>query len=98
MNEIELAKVLESIEENYTNYDYRYNLVLKALLLARDLKYECGFRFDASEPKWPVIVILLPNIGEISWHMPPCNIIYDDTINTSSERTKRYSLFVKNKQ
>lgn len=92
MSEIELANLLESIEENYTKYDIRYDIILKALLVARKLEYQCGFRFDSDEPDWPVIVILLPQ-GEVSWHMPPSGIVYDNSFG-NSERTKQYSLFV----
>lgn len=91
-----LADTLTSIEENYTNYELRYDLVLTALLIARQLDYKCGFRFDPDEPDWPVIAIVLPNLGEnneesqISWHMPPSNIKYDGIPNQNSIVTEMY--------
>lgn len=44
MSTKELCEVLQAIEDNYTNYDVRYDLVLVALLEARKLKYKCGFK------------------------------------------------------
>ncbi len=90
MSTKELCKILEAIELNYTNYDVRFNLVLEALLEARKLNFECGFRVDTNEPNWPVIVIYLPDIGEISWHMPPSNIKFDGLLYKNSERTKKF--------
>lgn len=86
----QLGSLLLSIEENYENYDVRYDLVLSALLKARELKYKCGFRLDKNEPEWPVIVIELPEIGEVSWHMPPSGIPYDNIPEQNSTRTKKY--------
>lgn len=87
-----LAELLVKIEENYTNYEVRYDLVLSALLVARQLDYKCGFRFDKYEPEWPVIVIYLHDIDkEVSWHMPPANIKYDDIPNQNSIRTEEFA-------
>lgn len=72
-----LARILAKTVANYTNYDTRYDLVLRALSLARKLGYTCGFRHDPSEPDWPVVVIVLPLHGEVSWHMPPSKIEWD---------------------
>lgn len=88
-----LSQLLTLIEVNYTNYHIRYDLVLQALQVARQLKYACGFRVDLNEPDWPVIVIVLPNIGEVSWHMPPSGIVYDNSVNTNSERTNQYAKY-----
>ena len=43
-----LANILKLINENYENYDVRYNLVLQALIEAKKLNYNAGFRFDPS--------------------------------------------------
>ena len=91
-----LAATLISIEENYTNYALRYDLVLTALLLARQLDYNCGFRVDSDEPDWPIIVIVLPNLGkngeemQISWHMPLSGVKYDGIHNQNSIVTEMY--------
>ena len=85
--EVELGSVFIKIVENYTNYEKRYDLVLQALVLARKLGYKCGFRHDPTEPDWPVIVIVLPEQGEVSWHMPPVRIEWDKS--TSKEGTER---------
>lgn len=76
-HERDLARILSQITENYTNYDIRYTLVLRALLQAKSLGYPCGFRHDAKEPDWPVVTIELPEIGQVSWHMPPSNVAWD---------------------
>lgn len=87
-----LADILLKIEENYTNYEVRYDLVLSALLVARQLDYKCGFRFDKDDPEWPVIVIHLPVIDKnVSWHMPPCGLKYDGIPNQNSIRTKEFA-------
>ena len=87
-----LAELLVDIEENYTNYEVRYDLVLSALFIARQLDYKCGFRFDPGEPEWPVIVIYLHDIDkEISWHMPPCDMKYDGICNQNSVRTQEFA-------
>jgi len=75
--ERKLSDVLVEIITHYTDYDYRFKLVIKALSLSKDLDYSCGFRLDPQEPEWPVVVIVLPNIGEVSFHMPPSGIKYD---------------------
>jgi len=90
---MELAKILKQINENYTNYDTRYVLVLQALIKAKEMKYECGFRHDPSEPDWPVVVIVLPEFKQVSWHMPPSGIPYDDS--SPEECQKRCDLFFK---
>jgi hypothetical protein len=89
--ELELAILLKEINNNYTNYDIRYTLILEALLEAKKLNYECGFRLDVTEANWPVVVIVLPEIGQVSWHMPPSGIIYDNS--TPEDCQKRCSLF-----
>lgn len=96
--EQKLSETLKEIFENYTNYDYREKLVLKALSLAKDLNYKSGFRHDSKDPEWPVVVIFLPNeIGEISFHMPPSGILYDNsTQKTQEERTKIYASLIEN--
>lgn len=103
--ETELANVLCKItwlESLPTiNYDLRYELVLDALKLAHHLttakdkdsfeKYPSGFRHDPDDPDWPVIVISLPNVGQVSWHMPPSKIPYDGHDN--QEKQKRIALY-----
>lgn len=87
-----LAELLVNIEENYTNYEVRYNLILSALLTSRELDYKCGFRVDPDEPEWPVVVIYLHAINkDVSWHMPPCGIKYDGIPNQNSIRTKEFA-------
>ena len=70
------SNTLELIQQNDTNYDIRYKLVLRAMYMAACLGYETGIRIDNDESTgsdiiWWVSWIILPNgLGEISWHNP----------------------------
>lgn len=67
----EFKETLLSIRENDVNYDVRLGLVYKAMGLAHQLGYPVGVRVDPVDgPAWPVHCIMLPGIGEISWHCP----------------------------
>lgn len=66
---ISLCETLELIEQADTDYERRYGLVLQAIHRAHHLGYRAGFRFDPSEPEWPVAYIELPT-GQVSWHLP----------------------------
>lgn len=79
--EEELLQILLKIEDNYTNYDIRYNLVLEAIGIANKCGYKVGFRLDKDLPllekyEWIVVVIHTPE-KQISWHMPVDQIPYD---------------------
>lgn len=63
-----LAHLLWQIEENNTNYEVRERLIYRALYLAQRAGHQIGFRFDPTEPQWPVAYIKLPE-GQVSWHM-----------------------------
>lgn len=78
----QLSLLLREIVTHYTNYDIRYILVLKVLVLSKELGYPCGFRHDVSEPEWPIITIELPELGQVSWHMPPSGIAWDKSNET----------------
>lgn len=64
-----LSMILGLIEQNDTNYEARYPLVLWAVSTAADEGLPAGFRNDPSEPDWPVAYIELPT-GQVSWHLP----------------------------
>lgn len=69
-----LRILLGMITEHDTDYDLRNNLVLEAVLQARNIGLKAGFRFDRDEPEWPVAFIELqdPVTGEpmqTSWHL-----------------------------
>jgi hypothetical protein len=90
--EKQLAKLLKEVNENYENYDRRYIIVLDILIISKKLGYPCGFRHDASEPDWPVVVVDLPMIGQVSWHMPPSNIEYDNSsVDDCKARCSQYA-------
>lgn len=68
------ANLLLLIEQNDTNYEKRYPLIVLAFSLAISLGLEAGIRLDPSEPEWPVIFIELPtkdgSMNQVSWHIP----------------------------
>jgi hypothetical protein len=77
---IELNKVLSKINDNYKNYDIRYNLVIDAIYFASKCGYKIGFRLDndldiSERYDWIVVVIHTPD-KQISWHMPADKIPY----------------------
>jgi len=74
----ELKDLLRIIEQNHTNYDRRYGLVIQAMGLAARDGLNVGIRPDPSEDptKWLVVIIHLPT-GQISWHMPVDQVAYD---------------------
>ena len=80
-----LSKLLLEIVKYDLNYDKRYILILEAISLATKCDYTVGIRVDTSN-NWPIIVIHLPT-GQISWHMPPDEIKYDN--HTTEEKFKR---------
>lgn len=84
-----LADILQDIKKNDTNYDVRYNLIIKAMCLASKCEYKVGFRVD-EENKWPIAVIHLPE-GQLSWHMAPDDISYDG--HTNDEKFTRIDQF-----
>lgn len=82
-----LAGVLTEIEKHETDYALRETLVYEALSLASRMGYKCGVRTDKTETNpWPVVVILLPDVGEVSWHCPP----YDASTYTGYDTAEKY--------
>jgi hypothetical protein len=74
----ELKELLLAIENNHTNYERRYSLIMQAMGLAAKEGLQVGIRKDSSEDSdnWLVVVIHLPT-GQISWHMPTDKVQYD---------------------
>lgn len=93
--ELDLANTLINIEINETNYDVRYVLVLKAMYLAASLGYETGIHVDgeSEDTIWWVSYIILPDIGEVSWHNPSKVTKY--TGYDTNEKYKRCNLYTK---
>jgi hypothetical protein len=89
--EEKLRIILQKINQNYSAFEIRFDLVLQALALARMLKYPCGFRHDETSKEWPVVTIILPKVGQVSWHMPPSGIPWDkSTPEQVKERCENY--------
>jgi hypothetical protein len=90
-----ISLLLDQIEKNDTNYDVREVLIYQLLALCKQKGFECGVDIDPSQPpedRWSIIRIILPDIGEISWHMPPCTIKYDGhSIEEKYERCRKFN-------
>ena len=88
-----LSKLLNDIVENHTNYDTRYILILRAIIIAKKLRYKCGFSRDSEKPYCPLAVIVLPNIGQVAWHMQPSGIPFENTNEKLIEgRVNKYAM------
>lgn len=94
--EKQLAKTLQKIKENDTNYSVRYGLIIKAMCQAQTIGYKVGFRIDKDDPnmddRWPIVVIHLPE-GQISWHIEPDSIPFDG--HSTEKKFKRIDDFSK---
>ena len=66
-----LKMLLRAIVANDTKYEIRYGLLLRALAVAQQLGYGTSIRSDLDPPHWPVVVIDLPEVGQVSWHVRP---------------------------
>lgn len=86
-----LAQVLEQIAEHDTDYDARYRLVFRALVLALAEDLKAGVRIDPAEPGWPVVYIELPT-GQVSWHMPEHQTAWDG--HDTDEKYRRVREYV----
>jgi hypothetical protein len=60
------------------NYTHRNGLIWLALRYAFMCEYPCGVKVDQAEPDYPVVAyIVLPNLGQVSWHLPAFPEPYD---------------------
>lgn len=51
-------------------YADRNRMVLQALAIAARGGYDAGVAIDPAQPDWPVVYIVLPDVGQVSWHIP----------------------------
>ena len=73
-----LKEVLKQLVENDTNYNVRDGLVFDAMKLARQNGFQTSIYIDEKEgPDWPVFAIVLPDIGQVAWHMKNQVILFD---------------------
>lgn len=89
---VQLSMLLAAIEANDTKYGPRYGLVLTAVAIAQLLGYPTGFRIDPAEPDWPVAMIELPKVGQVSWHLPAHVRKWDG--HSTEEKYKRVRAFI----
>lgn len=59
------------------NYDLRNRVVIAALSSAGGLGLSCGIRYESGHPNPVVVYIDLPNVGQVSWHLPEYTPAYD---------------------
>jgi hypothetical protein len=87
--EAAFSSLLGDIEkaEQAGDYDARNRMIFEAMLFyASSLQFKCGFRFDPSEPEWPVAFIELPT-GQVSWHIKGHDVPWDG--HTTDEKWAR---------
>lgn len=89
---LKLSDTLKQIKENDTNYDIRFELIIKAIYYSNMIGYETGLRCDDN---WPVAIIHLPE-GQVSWHMEPDAIEYDG--HSTEEKYSRIDNYIKNNE
>lgn len=87
-----LANIEECDSQKSVDYKKRTTLVYQALALASSLEYNCGIRVD--DLKWPVVVIELPEIGEVAWHCKASDLVYDN--HNTEEKYRRIKDFLSN--
>jgi hypothetical protein len=86
-----LPELLLEIKAHDTDYTERYELVLTALSVANQAGYPAGIRIDPSEPEWPLAVIELPDVGQVSWHLPAHPWAWDG--HTTEEKYRRIDAY-----
>lgn len=90
----QLKGVLQRIVENDTNYSVRDGLLFEAMKLARAAGFQTSIYIDDKEgPNWPCFAIVLPQVGQVSWHMKNEIVQYDG--HTTEEKLKRCLQFAK---
>jgi len=78
-----LRKILVDIEAADTSdsrpadYPRRNRLVFGAIYAALRAGYAAGVAIDHTEPDWPVAYIELPDVGQVSWHVPAHGMVWD---------------------
>ena len=67
----DLLKDIE-MHDNVKNYDVRNNLIWELLAVVKHLNFEYGIRIpdDCNPEEWLVVYIILPNVGQVAWHVP----------------------------
>lgn len=79
-------------DDEAKRYAERNKSIYHLLACAAVLGYPCGIRFDESAgPEWPVIYVTLPEVGQISFHVPCYPTEWDfHTTEEKYERIERY--------
>jgi hypothetical protein len=73
-----------------TLYRDRYKLVTMAMGIAATMDYVTGVRTEDAD--WSVYCIMLPEVGEISWHMPAHKVAF--TGYDTKEKCARIERFI----
>lgn len=88
-----LARVLAEIAAADTDYEARYPLVFEAMLLALDHGYPSGIGYDPLEPDYPMVAYIELPTGQLSWHMPPHPLPWDQ--HSTAEKYARIATYCK---
>jgi hypothetical protein len=87
-----LKTTLQLIHAHDEDYDTRYGLVLEALSLAHRCGYDAGIGLDGDGTgEWPVVYIELPDVGQVSWHLPAHKRPWDG--HSTHEKYQRVARF-----
>ena len=79
-------------EEIQAKYEERNRCLWGAFGFAAAAGWSCGVRIDEKEPTWPVMYIDLPEVGQVSWHLPAYAREWDGhTVTEKYWRVKEFS-------
>lgn len=71
--EEEVGKVQsDTLGEAYFDRNQAAQLLAR---LAERCGWEVGLRIDLNEPDWPILMVVLPNGKQMSWHLPKDEVI-----------------------
>lgn len=56
--------------EQMAAYARRNATIVAAVSTAMQLGWPAGFKANLDDPEWPVAYIDLPDVGQVSWHIP----------------------------
>lgn len=107
MSEMTLAETLAAIQrcdpsivgniypdaDEPAQYAFRNSLVYRALALAAASGMPCGVGPDPKEPDYLVVYIDLPDVGQVSWHVPAYRYGWDG--HTHDDKTARINAYAR---
>ena len=89
----DLMRALVSLDEQEpVDYEMRNKAIIQLMALCDSQGYKVGIRIDPKEPEWPVVFIELPQVGQISYHLPQHSKPWDG--HTTEEKLNRIRRFI----